>query len=699
LKTKMVESEWGSLKSEQPLNKEQIEERARELLKQMTLQEKLEQMSGDAPLLRGSLDMMREYNPEPIPAGENLRLNIPGIRFSDGPRGVVMNHSTCFPVSMGRGASWDVGLEERVGDAIGVEARTLGANFFGGVCINLLRHPAWGRAQETYGEDPHLLGEMGAALVRGVQRHIMACAKHYACNSIENARFKVDVRVKERTLREIYLPHFKRCVDEGVAGVMSAYNKVNGSYCGHNEHLLNGILKNDWGFDGIVMSDFVWGVRNAKAAAMAGLDLEMPFRNHYYRNLKKLVKKGQVPETVIDGAVMRILRQKLRFSQVGERGRYRKEVVGGREHRALAREAAVKSIVLLKNELARIGAPLLPLDCSRTRRIGVIGKLATAANIGDHGSSRVRPSKVITLLEAMAAGGGKDYEIHYNNGENPDQAAKLVRLVDVVVVIAGYNHDDEGEFVQFKREGGDRASLQLHPDDENLIQALSVVNPNIIVVLIGGSAIITEAWREQVPAILMAWYPGMEGGHAIADILYGKASPSARLPCIFPKSETQLPFFDRDATIIEYGDYHGYRLLDKNDQEAAFAFGYGLTYTKFAYCDLQIENRDLAKDGVVRASIEVGNVGGLAGDEIVQLYTGYEGSSVERSKKDLKGFTKIHLEAGEVRRVEIAVPAAKLAYFDEKQSEWMVEPIHYRLYMGSSSRKEDLLMDEFTIHS
>ena len=240
-----IAQEWGSLKEDVPLNKEQVEDKAKRMLAQMSLAEKIKQMSGDAPLVRGLEELFFAYNMRPIPAGENVRLSIPAIRFSDGPRGVVMNHSTCFPVTMARGASWDRALEERVGDAIGVEARSQGANLFAGVCINLLRHPAWGRAQETYGEDPYHLGEMGAALVRGVQRHVMACIKHFAANSIENTRYRVDVRISERTLREVYLSHFKRCVDEGVASVMSAYNKVNGHYCGHNSHLLRDILKKE----------------------------------------------------------------------------------------------------------------------------------------------------------------------------------------------------------------------------------------------------------------------------------------------------------------------------------------------------------------------------------------------------------------------------------------------------------------------
>ncbi len=244
------------------LTNEQIDEKARHLLTLMSLKEKIQQMSGCTPLFPGLFEVWLAYNMRPLPAGENARLSVPAICFSDGPRGVVMNHSTCFPVTMARGASWDTALEERIGDAMGVEARSLGANFMGSVCINLLRHPAWGRSQETYGEDPYHLGEMGAALVRGIQRHAMACVKHFAANSIENSRWHVDVRMNERTLREVYLPHFKGCVDEGAAAVMTAYNKVNGHYCGHNSHLLRDILKKEWGFRGLVMSDFVLGIRN-----------------------------------------------------------------------------------------------------------------------------------------------------------------------------------------------------------------------------------------------------------------------------------------------------------------------------------------------------------------------------------------------------------------------------------------------------
>ncbi|MFW9824847.1 MAG: glycoside hydrolase family 3 protein, partial [Candidatus Thorarchaeota archaeon] len=244
---------WDELKV---LSNYQIDEKVKEILSILTLEEKMHQMAGDETPEVGGPKMQKRYNAEAIPAGVDQNLGIPGILFSDGPRGVVIGNSTCFPVSMARGASWDLALEEKIGNAIGIEAKAHGANYFGGVCINLLRHPAWGRAQETYGEDPYHLGEFGVALLKGVQNHIMACAKHYACNSIENTRFELDVIVDERTLREVYLPHFKKCVDAGVASIMSAYNKINGKYCGHNPHLLREILKQDWNFKGFVITDF-----------------------------------------------------------------------------------------------------------------------------------------------------------------------------------------------------------------------------------------------------------------------------------------------------------------------------------------------------------------------------------------------------------------------------------------------------------
>lgn len=698
-RVKMVPGEWGGLLSDTPLTSAQIAIKAQDLLGRMSLEEKIAQMSGDTPLvsLSALLDLILVYNRRPVTAGENVRLGIPGIRFSDGPRGVVMYHSTCFPVSMGRGATWDVELEGRVGDAIGVEARSQGANLFAGVCINLLRHPAWGRAQETYGEDPYLLGEMGAALVKGVQRHVMACVKHYALNSMENARFKVDVQVDERALREIYLPHFKRCIEAGAAAVMSAYNKVRGEHCGHNRYLLRDILKREWGFQGLVMSDFVLGVRNAKAAALGGLDIEMPLRMYYYWRLAKLVRTGAVPKAMIDESVMRILSQKIRFAQVGEPGRYGRHAVASAAHRALAREAAQKSMVLLKNAPGPDGLPVLPLVPTRLKSLAVIGKLAAIGNIGDHGSSMVRPPAIVTPLAGLRAAAGSRFKVRFNKGRDIASAVRTAQAADAVVIVAGYTHREEGEFIPIPPKGGDRNDLRLNRHDEALIQAVALSNPRTVVVLIGGSAIITETWAELVPAILMAWYPGMEGGHALADILMGMINPSGKLPCVFPRAESQLPFFDKHARRVTYDAWHGYRLMDKAGHEPAFAFGFGLSYTTFAYSGLTLDQSEVTRDGTLTATVTVTNTGARAGEEVVQLYIGYPDSAVERPVKDLKGFARVKLGPGQSRAVEIKLGIQKLAYYDAGAAAWKVEAMGYQVFIGSSSRASDLLQGSFRV--
>ena len=691
-------SEWESLARTCPLPPGEAETGLRALVARMSLDDKIGQMSGDTPIFPHIVEMAWAYNTRPMPAGEDRHLGIPAIRFTDGPRGVVVGHSTCFPVSMARGATWDSALEERVGSAMGVEARSQGANFMACVCINVLRHPAWGRAQETYGEDPYHLGEMGAALVRGVQRHAMACVKHFAANSIENVRMKVDVEISERTLREIYLPHFRRCVDEGVAAVMSAYNKVNGEYSGQNRHLLRDILKDEWGFGGFVMSDFVFGVHDGTAAALGGLDLEMPFTLHYGRKLKRLVEIGRVPLAVVDDAAFRILRQKLGFAQVGEPERYGQQAIASEEHRALAREVAQKSMVLLQNDLVPgQGLRLLPIDLGRVTRFAVIGRLAPLWNIGDHGSSRVRPPAVVSALQGIQAALKGAGTVVFKSGGNLRAAAKAAQQAQVAIVVAGYGPAEEGEKLPNSREGGDRHSLRLSPHDEKLICAVAAANPATVVVLIGGSAIVMEAWRLCVPSILMAWYPGMEGGHALADVLFGRVNPSGKLPCVFPTSESQLPPFDPRAERAAYGFYHGYRLLDRDGHEPAFAFGFGLSYTTYRYTNLRLDRDLVPTDGVLHATVDVTNTGNVAGDEIVQLYVGYEGSRVDRPLRDLKGFVRVHLTPGETQTISISLPVDQLAYYDEDQRRWVIEPIGYRAFVGPSSRAGDLLSARFQV--
>jgi beta-glucosidase len=360
------------------MNEQEINDFTEYALKEMTLEEKIYQMSGHnffKDLLKD-----RGFGLRPYTGAGLKRLDIPPLLFTDGPRGVIILGSTCFPVSMARAASWDLELEEKIGDVIGKEVRAHGGNLFGGVCINLLRHPGWGRAQETYGEDPFLVGEFGAALVRGVQKHnVMATAKHYAANSIENNRFKIDVEMDERTLREVYLPHFKRCVDQGCATIMSAYNKLRGEYCGHNKYLLRNILKEEWGFEGFVHSDWMRGLKDTLGGITGGLDIEMPRSKFYGRRLKKLVEKGVVSIELIDDAVRRIIRTLLRYTTRLDPQVYDKSLVACEEHVKLARIAAEKSMVLLKNQNS-----VLPLQIDKLKSIAIIGPLADLKNTGDH---------------------------------------------------------------------------------------------------------------------------------------------------------------------------------------------------------------------------------------------------------------------------------------------------------------------------
>ncbi|HTL69501.1 MAG TPA: glycoside hydrolase family 3 C-terminal domain-containing protein [Lacunisphaera sp.] len=700
---------FGALETPAVLSPEQIETKARELVAALTLEEKLGLMDGDTPFWPGLAEMMAPggYASRPWVAGAVPRLGIPGIRFVDGPRGIIMKGATTFPVSMARGATWDPVLEERVGDAIGRELRALGGNFFGGVCINLLRHPAWGRAQETYGEDPRHLGSLGAALARGVQRHAMACVKHYALNSMENARFKVDVTIGARPLHEIYLPHFKAVVDAGVAAVMSAYNSVNGEWCGQNRPLLTGILKEQWGFTGFVITDFIFGMRDVLKTALSGQDIEMPFRMHLHRGLKPLVASGAVPLARIDDAALRILRQQVRFGQGRKPANYAREVVGCAEHRQLAREVAAKSIVLLRNE-----RQVLPL--AGLRKLAVVGRLAATPNTGDGGSSNTQPAYVVTPLAGLKAALA-EAAVSYDDGADPMRAARVAADAEAAVVVVGYTHEDEGEYIppdmipsfapsfpppapeeqpiakkilpgHGQKEGGfspggDRTRLTLHPREEELILAIATANPRTVVVLMVGSAVITEAWRERVPGIVVLWYPGMEGGHALADVLLGRVNPGGRLPCTFPRRASDLPAFDREATRVTYDLWHGYRRLARTGTTAAFPFGFGLSYTSFRHANLRLDRDLISPADTIVATVDVTNTGPVPGDDVVQLYAAARSSVVERVGPELKAFSRVTLAPGETRKVRLELPAADLAYYDEHRG-WVVEPTTYEVVIA-----------------
>ena len=645
-------------------------EAATALVAEMTEDERLWCLDGDAPTWAGLTFLgSNGYHRTPFHAARVERLGLPGFSFSDGPRGVVIGNATCFPVSMARGATWDVDLEERIGDAIGRELRALGANLYGGVCVNVLRHPAWGRAQETYGEDPFPVGEMGAALTRGIQRHAMACVKHFACNSMENARFKVDIEVDDDALDDVYLPHFKRIVDEGVAVVMSAYNSVNGEWCGENERLLTGILRDEWGFDGFVISDWIFGLRDAVKSVKAGLDVEMPYRMIRAPRLRPALDAGELSWADVDACVVRLIATLLRFAPIVSQPAPDPSVVACAEHRALSRQAAAQSIVLLRNEPVD-GAPVLPIDPAAGPTIAVLGRLADVINLGDHGSSDVWALECTTALQGLrAAAPGATFT------DDPAGA-------DVAIVVVGTTAADEGEFIgetgaelgalfpaadepevaaRFEAEiaalpppvvpegvegtkgfgiGGDRSSLRLAPDDVDLIRTVAAANPRTVVVLQGGSAFVIEEWVGDVAAVVMAWYGGSEAGHGLADVLFGAVAPSGRLPFSVPTDESHLPPFDRDATHAVYDRWHGWWHLQREGHQPAFAFGFGLSYTTFA-----LEGVGRAGDTITG---QVTNTGDRAAADVVHVY----------AEDRLVGFARVEVDARASTVFEIAVPAA-----------------------------------------
>jgi beta-glucosidase len=690
---------------------------ALELVSKMTLDEKIGQMTGSgiAPM---TLSMLLRGVMAPAYSGANERLGIPPLAFTDGPRGVTSGRATCFPVAIARAATWDVDLQRRVGDVIGQEVRAAGANCWGGLCLNVVRHPSMGRAQETYGEDPWLTGEMGAAILEAVQRHnVMACAKHFALNSMETARFKNDVEIDERTLREVYLPQFRKAVEHGVATFMSAYNKVRGEWCGENRHLLTTILREDWGFRGFVTSDWMWGVHDAKRGVGAGLDVEMPRGRVYGKNLRTLVERGDVSQAEVDGSVRRIVRTKLLFLTREDPQAYPASLAVAPEHAALARQVAEKGMVLLKNDGA-----LLPLDKSRVKTVAVVGHLADAANTGDHGSSHVTPPYSTSALEGLRDYLAPDAAVLHADGGDVGEVARVAGEAYAVIVVAGARWNEVGEYVSdpkgmtpsnkaekgrvnvklpflhpIQMEGGDYVPLALKARDVRVIRAASKANPRSVVVLVGGSVYTMEEWRHDVPAILMAWYSGMEGGHALARILFGEVNPSGKMPLTTPKDESQLPFFDEFADSIEYGPCHGYTLFDRTGEAPAFPFGHGLSYTRFAYANLKVATPSVPSDGRVDVTVDVTNTGTRGGEEVVQLYVGFDGSKVERPVKLLRAFTKVVLAAGETKTVPLHVAAKDLAFYDVEKKGWEVEPMTYGVMVAPSSSDGDSLKASFDV--
>ncbi|MEA5422611.1 beta-glucosidase family protein [Synechococcus sp. CCY9202] len=709
--------------------------RALSLLAEMSLAEKLHLLDGDTPFWAGMVDIATRdaSHRHPWPTGCLPRLGLKGLQFVDGPRGVVLEGgATTFPVPIARGATWDPELEERIGEAIAREARSFGADWVAAVCVNLLRHPGWGRAQETYGEDPVHLGAMGAAMTRGLQRHAIACVKHFALNSIDSSRFLVDVRASQRVLHELYLPHFRDCVKAGAGSVMSAYNRVNGEWCGQHPQLLQDILKTRWDFGGFVVTDFIFGVRDGVRALLAGQDLEMPFRMIFEGSLSEAVADGRLPIQRIDEAVLQLLQAQLTVPP----GSYPMSLRHCADHRQLAREAATKSIVLLKNE-----GSVLPLRGLHS--LAVIGPYLAVANLGDRGSSDTRPEpgSVVTPLAGLQAA-APELRLEVADGADLRAATALAAKCDAALLVLGLDWRLEGEHIHpgdiapilqqvpppdgllrlgrsrvlplwrpvarliawitsygsARRGGdfaaGDRTGLDLPPEQVALIEAVAAANPRTVVVLMGGGAILTEGWHDRVPGLLLLWYPGQRGGEALADVLLGRVSPSGRLPFTIPTNAAHLPPFEPRAQQVTYDLWHGYRRLRREGHRAAYPFGYGLSYSRFELADLTAAIQPQAgEEGELVVEVTVRNGGAMEADEVVQVYLEPPGRQVERPARVLVGFQRASLAMAEQRRLVLRIPLRRLAYFEESSDGFVLEPGLHRLVVARHAEDAGLALE------
>jgi beta-glucosidase len=681
---------------------------------------------------------------------DNTTRSIKAFFFRDGPRGVNLNangdsksdFSTAFPVAMARGAAFDVALEYHIGQAIGDETLVSGNTMILAPTVNILRHPAWGRAQETYGEDPFLLGRLGSAFVVGVQEYIAACAKHYAANNIENGRQKANATMDEQTLREIYARHFEMIVKEGgVSAIMAAYNQVNGTYSTQNKHLLTDLLRTDMGFKGLVLTDW-WAMPNgnsvplpagstlqgtAATAVNAGLDLELPW-SYNYSTLPALVMAGTLTADQLGTSAARIIEQKMRFNVDKMSGQLglktptttyntgTASIENNQSHIDIATQAAQESMVLLKNENS-----VLPIKRSSVHSIAVVGSkvdysglivtsqdkttsidFPTGVLTGDLGSSRVfsDPAKSVGAFAGIQAAAGSGITVTHGN------TAADAANADFVVVVAGLTPLDEGEEYTL---AGDRKSFALDgktkPTQDALITAVAALKKPMVVVLEGGS-VIDMPWLASVPAVVMAWYPGMTGGKALGSLLMGDANFSGKLPLTWPASWNDEPEFANASGTTAMGYYLGYRWFDQPGKaKPLFPFGAGLSYSTFSYSNLQVPCSDVAKDGVVNVTVDVANTGTQPGDEVVFLFVSYPSAgAVRRPVKELKGFTRVTLAApdptnpsnGSAKRVTIPLRVKDLKYWDMTSNAWAVQTGPVQVMVGPSSDKLTL-MDTFTV--
>ena len=692
--------------------KVQMEKRIEKLIKKMTLEEKVGLLHGNSKFYVAGVE----------------RLGIPEWSLSDGPHGVraeINRHdwayagwtndsASYFPTGTAFAATWNPELAYRRGEVLGEEARWRKKDVLLGPGVNIIRSPLCGRNFEYMSEDPYMNSVLAVAYIKGLQSRDVACSvKHFAVNNQETNRTTVDVECSERALREIYLPAFKAAVQEGGAlTVMTAYNKFRGEFCAENNYLVRKILRNEWGFDGVYVTD--WGAAHSTVPSMeAGLDLEMgtlidKYEDWYYANpLIEAVKSGKIPMSLVDEKVGDVLRVMIKTNVLDPKKRFGPGSMNTKEHQQATYDAAAEAIVLLKNQ-----NNLLPLDFSSIKSLAVIGDNATRKHSNGGLSSEIKAVYEVTPLEALRAKWGDKVDIRFaqgyeklstfvegsNNGQSSGtfssktqesdallkEAVEVARTSDVALLVCGLNHD-------YDTESFDRLNMDIPYGQVELIQEVVKANPRTIVVMIAGSPLNMAAVDICSPAIVWAWFNGMEGGNALVDVLSGKVNPSGKMPFTTPVSLDQSPahalgnFPGRDLKVnYEEDILVGYRWFDTKGLPVVYPFGYGLSYTTFNYSNLNTDKKTYDQADTIQATFTLTNTGDREGAEVAQLYVSDPVCSVMRPVKELKGFKKVFLKPGESRRITLDIPVSSLAFYSEAQSQFVVEPGEFILQLGAS---------------
>ena len=693
--------------------KVQMEKRIEKLIKKMTLEEKVGLLHGNSKFYVAGVE----------------RLGIPEWSLSDGPHGVraeINRHdwayagwtndsASYFPTGTAFAAAWNPELAYRRGEVLGEEARWRKKDVLLGPGVNIIRSPLCGRNFEYMSEDPYMNSVLAVAYIKGLQSRDVACSvKHFAVNNQETNRTTVDVECSERALREIYLPAFKAAVQEGGAlTVMAAYNKFRGEFCAENNYLVRKILRNEWGFDGVYVTD--WGAAHSTVPSMeAGLDLEMgtlidKYEDWYYANpLIDAVKSGKVPMSLVDEKVGDVLRVMIKTNVLDPKKRFGPGSMNTKEHQQATYDAAAEAIVLLKNQ-----NNLLPLDFSSIKSLAVIGDNATRKHSNGGLSSEIKAVYEVTPLGALRAKWGDKVDIRFaqgyeklstivegsNNGQSSGtfssktqesdallkEAVEVARTSDVALLVCGLNHD-------YDTESFDRLNMDIPYGQVELIQEVVKANPRTIVVMIAGSPLNMAAVDICSPAIVWAWFNGMEGGNALVDVLSGKVNPSGKMPFTTPVSLDQSPahalgnFPGRDLKVnYEEDILVGYRWFDTKGLPVVYPFGYGLSYTTFDYSNLNTDKETYDQADTIQATFTLTNTGDREGAEVAQLYVSDPVCSVMRPVKELKGFKKVFLKPGESRRITLDIPVSSLAFYSEAQSQFVVEPGEFILQLGASA--------------